>query len=272
MNVKISIVIPCFNAERFIDETLLSIIGQDYDNYEVVVIDGGSTDDTLFILDRYRNNIAILVSEPDSGVPDALNKGFRLSTGDVLCWLNGDDVYINKSALSLVAKAFSKGDANFLYGHSVKLDSGGIVTKSQYAWFGDARTNLHGLNIFTGSLFFSKQLWLDFESFDPLFSVAFEYELIDFLFDKTSPTVLNEFLAGFRVYPGTISSRLDREMQEQLSIIRKDRLVGIKGRAFVNYGKRLFHLFYGNVLFEAICNSFSDKFRGQYWRRLFDVG
>lgn len=112
---KISIITPSFNQGRFIAETIESVLAQGYPNLEHIVIDGGSTDETLEVLDRYRNKLTHVISERDRGQSDALNKGFRLATGDVLCWLNSDDQFA-PGALAAVAMAFATHDVDIVSG------------------------------------------------------------------------------------------------------------------------------------------------------------
>jgi len=87
-NLKISIITPSFNQGDYIEETILSVLNQDYDNIEYIIIDGGSTDQTTKIIKKYEDKISYWISEKDSGQSDAINKGFRVGTGDVYCWLN----------------------------------------------------------------------------------------------------------------------------------------------------------------------------------------
>ncbi len=94
MTPLISVVVPTLNQARFIGQTLASIAGQNWPRLEIIVIDGGSTDGTAEIVDRYRQVVTHFVSEPDRGQGDAINKGFRLAKGDILCWLNSDDYYL----------------------------------------------------------------------------------------------------------------------------------------------------------------------------------
>ena len=105
--MKISIITVSFNSASTIEDTLKSVISQDYKNIEYIIIDGGSTDGTLDIIDQYKNNIKTIVSEPDKGIYDAMNKGIELSSGDVVGILNSDDIYENNKVLSLVNDAFT---------------------------------------------------------------------------------------------------------------------------------------------------------------------
>ncbi|MFN0133225.1 MAG: glycosyltransferase [Phycisphaerales bacterium] len=112
---RISIVTPTFNQGRYIEETLLSVRRQGYSNVEHIIIDGGSTDDTLDVIDRYRDGLARVISEKDRGQSDAINKGMRLATGDILTWLNSDDM-LAPGALAAVALAFHMGGADLVAG------------------------------------------------------------------------------------------------------------------------------------------------------------
>ena len=91
-NIKISIVTPSYNQGEFIEQTIQSVLNQTYKNIEYIIIDGGSTDNTLEIIDKYRNKIDIVISEKDKGQSDAINKGFKLATGTLVGWINSDDL------------------------------------------------------------------------------------------------------------------------------------------------------------------------------------
>lgn len=104
---KISIITPTFNSEIYLEETILSILEQNYPNLEYIIVDGGSTDNTLNIIKKYQDNLAYWVSEKDNGMYDAIQKGVDKSTGEILAWINSDDLY-HKKAFFIVAEIFSK--------------------------------------------------------------------------------------------------------------------------------------------------------------------
>lgn len=112
---KISVVTPSFNQGRYIGETIDSVMRQGYPNLEYIVVDGGSTDETIEVLERYRGNLTHLIIECDRGQSHALNKGFRLATGEIFCWLNSDDRFA-PGALFAVAMAFSTHDVDMVSG------------------------------------------------------------------------------------------------------------------------------------------------------------
>lgn len=115
--MKISIVTVCFNEEASIEETFKSILNQTYKNWEMVVIDGKSTDNTVNIIEKYKKHIAYFVSEPDSGVYNAMNKGIERATGDFIIFLNANDTFYSRKVLEEVAAVLKKdSEIKFLYG------------------------------------------------------------------------------------------------------------------------------------------------------------
>ena len=107
-NPKISIITVTYNSEKHLEEAMLSVINQPYENKEYIIIDGGSTDGTLNIVNKYRNQIAYFVSEPDKGISDAFNKGIKVATGDLIGIINSDD-FMMPDILSKVAEQYEPG-------------------------------------------------------------------------------------------------------------------------------------------------------------------
>lgn len=123
---RISIVVPSFNQGRFIGATLQSIIDQGYPNLELIVVDGGSTDNTLSVIKQYEAHLACWVSESDSGQTAAINKGFVRSTGEIMAWINSDDL-VAPGALHRVAGYFVKHpETNVVYGDRILINENGL--------------------------------------------------------------------------------------------------------------------------------------------------
>ena len=115
--VKISLITVTYNAESTIGRCIESVIAQNYPNLEYIIIDGGSTDNTLQIINSYKDNINILITEPDHGVYDAMNKGIRIASGNVTGTLNADDFFAADDILANVAATFANPDIDILYGN-----------------------------------------------------------------------------------------------------------------------------------------------------------
>jgi glycosyltransferase involved in cell wall biosynthesis len=105
----ISLVTPSYNYGQFIEETIRSVLLQGYPNLEYIIIDGGSTDDTVEIIQKYQEYLTYWISEPDEGQTDAINKGYQYCTGDIFAWLNADDAYINSTCLKSVSEFYRQG-------------------------------------------------------------------------------------------------------------------------------------------------------------------
>lgn len=119
---KISIVTPVFNQANYIERTIKSIVNQNYPNLEYIIVDGGSTDGTLEIIKRYESKITRIISEPDQGMYYALEKGLNISTGEIVAWLNADDLY-HYNSFFIIAEIFQKyNDVEFLMGQPTTFD------------------------------------------------------------------------------------------------------------------------------------------------------
>lgn len=123
--MRISLVTVVYNASDTIARCIESVISQKYHNLEYIIIDGGSTDNTLQIIEQYKSSISIIVSEHDHGIYDAMNKGIRLATGQIVGTLNADDFFAADDVLLSVAKAFTNSHADAVYGDLDIIDQNG---------------------------------------------------------------------------------------------------------------------------------------------------
>jgi len=123
----VSIVTPSFNQADFLEETIRSVLSQDYPHIEYIVIDGGSTDGSIEIIHRYQERLTAWVSEPDRGQTESINKGFALAHGDILAWLNSDDTYEPWAVTEAVAFFQAHPEVGLVYGDANFINEKGQV-------------------------------------------------------------------------------------------------------------------------------------------------
>ena len=168
----VSIVTPCFNAARYIQETVESVLGQDYPRIEYIVMDAGSTDGTLEILKRYEGRLK-LVSEPDHGTADAVNRGFALSHGEIFTYLNADDVLL-PGAISTVVRNF-EGDV--VYGDGWWIDESGTRLAPYPVRDFDASLLSRECFLCQPASFLRRQAFESAGRMDPTLQLTYDYEL-----------------------------------------------------------------------------------------------
>jgi len=174
----ISIVTPSFNQAPFLEETLRSVLEQDYPNLEYIVVDGGSTDGSLEIIRRYADRIAWWVSEPDRGQTDAINKGFAHAHGEIFAWLNSDDTYQPRALSEAAAYLTAHPEAGMVYGDANLVDESGQVIGQFPAAQTDYKHLRRGyVHIPQQAAFFRASLWHLVGPLDPTFYFAMDYDL-----------------------------------------------------------------------------------------------
>ena len=130
---KISLVMPSFNQAQFLEQAIESVLSQNYPNLEFILLDGGSKDGSLDIIQRYQHHFSFWKSGPDGGQAEALKTGFSMATGDVFCWLNSDDVFL-PNALRKVAESFADNpNVNFIYSDRDVIDADNKLI-SEHRW------------------------------------------------------------------------------------------------------------------------------------------
>lgn len=166
-DVKISVVTVTYNAENAVEKTLRSVLAQSYQNKEVIIIDGGSTDKTLEIVDRYRAQIAVVVSEPDKGIYDAMNKGARIATGEWIVYMNAGDEFSDSDVLSTVAQ--NCDDCDVIYGDTlIKYDFGTLYRRASFFSKNDRNLPLGHQSTYV------RTQWMK-QGFDLRFKIAADY-------------------------------------------------------------------------------------------------
>lgn len=241
---KISIVTPCYNAERYIEETICSIVDQEYPNLEYIIIDGGSTDNTLSIIKKYEKYLAYWVSEPDNSPGEALNKGFAKSTGEVMGWLNADDLYLPK-ALHLVGEVFATfKEVEWLTGTQMHFDQKGYVRQGNTSYkniydflLGDYEW------IQQESTFWKRSLWDKAGGYiNTDYPVMVDGELWTRFFLCAELYHVNRCIGGFRSHESNRSKTFEQQVRQDMEraiLVMKKKLPQEKNKRL----QKLEHLF-----------------------------
>jgi glycosyltransferase involved in cell wall biosynthesis len=221
----VSIITPSFNQVEFLERTIQSVLNQDYPYIEYIIVDGGSTDGSTQIIQKYQDRLAWWVSEPDRGQTDAINKGFNRARGDILAWLNSDDTYHSGAIGQAVRYLIEHPEAAMVYADCDFIDENDRVIGK----FKSAQTDLRRLregyvHIPQQTMFFRAGYWKQLGPLDPSFYFAMDYDLwtriaahapIQYLPGKT--------WANFRIHTTSKTNVADeRGWQEMLRVHYRD--------------------------------------------------
>lgn len=223
---SISVVIPSLNQGQYIEETIISVLGSQYPNLEIIVMDGGSTDKTVEILKKYSCQISYWESNKDNGQADAINRGISLSSGDILCWLNSDDMYLSGTLLDIGKRFNGRTDrSHLIYGASVKMEqndgelNSAALTAAPFEKF----TLTYHDFIVQPSAFWTRKLWQCAGELNTNYEYVFDWEW----FIRASRIIQFEYVPKFysvyRLHP-LHKSRVGgaKRRKEVLDIVKKN--------------------------------------------------
>lgn len=262
---KISVIIPSYNQGIFLEETLLSILKQEYPNFEIIIIDGGSTDTTIQVIKKYSSDITYWVSEKDKGQSHAVNKGIRIASGDFICWQNSDDVFW-PGAFEHFCNAYREHPGYDVYfGHQAIIDQDSKTKFINYfVPFHVLHLRYYGWNITNQTSFFRAAI-LKSNLLDESLHYTMDYDLYLRLGTQhVKFFLINHILGALREYSTTKSNTFSSDLiiKEKSKICRRlfnsdleNRSV-IKTAFIVRY--YYFLLLYGN-LFKHLSRIISNK-------------
>jgi glycosyltransferase involved in cell wall biosynthesis len=212
--VKVTVITTVYNAVNTIEDTILSVINQTYPNIEYVVIDGGSTDGTLNVINSYRDKIARLISEPDKGIADGFNKGIGMATGEWIGMVNGDDWYA-PNAVELMMDAVSDED-NICCGNILLVGQNGYkrIKKSKVSWLN------FGMFIMHPTCFVRRAVYKRVGKYDTYFRIAMDFDM--FLRIRRAGykiKYIDELITYMRT--GGASADINKMHKEEMAVMRR---------------------------------------------------
>ncbi len=230
--MKVSIITATYNNENTVEDTVLSVSSQTYKNIEHIIIDGNSSDNTIQIIKKHQDKIAKIISEPDKGIYDALNKGIKYASGDIICFLHADDIYADDTIIEKAVNLFSEKHTDSIYGdlqYVAKEDTGKIIrywksgeftfSKLKKGWMPPHPTFL-----------VRKEIYENCGVFDTNFKIAADYDLIlRFLGKhKISTAYLPEVMIKMRIGGESNKSlkNIIKKMKEDIKVLKKNKLGG----------------------------------------------
>ena len=244
--MKVSIITVTYNSAATVEDTIKSVCSQDYPDIEYLLIDGGSKDKTLDIAQKYKNKISQIISEPDNGMYDAINKGIAMATGEIIAILNSDDFYMDEKVISNVVDTFKSTNSEAVYGNLFyvdALDTNKVIRKWNSGSY-SGNSFLYGWMPPHPSFFAKKACYEKYGNFDLSLKSAADYELMLRFIHKHRIRLayLNKTLVKMRIGGMSNSS-----LKNRINANREDRkawaINGLKPYPFTLYLKPLRKVF-----------------------------
>jgi glycosyltransferase involved in cell wall biosynthesis len=243
MNLKISIITVVFNNRQNIEDCIKSVLSQNYRPFEYIIVDGGSNDGTLQKIQQYKEPFIKVISEPDHGMYDALNKGINSASGNIIGILHSDDVFENEKTLSSIVEVFDRTASDGVYGDLMYVDKVNVNKIFRY-W----KSNPFTINLLKKgwmpphpTLFLKKQIFESMGGYDTKYKIAADYDFVLRIFSQTNlkfeylPVVIT------RMRTGGASNRnipnILRKSYEDYKAIRKNKAGGIFTLFLKNFNK-----------------------------------
>lgn len=227
LNPRISIITPSFNQGQYLEQTIRSVLFQNYPNLDYIVIDGGSRDDSATIISKYSSHLSYWVSEKDSGQADALCKGFSKATGQILGWVNSDDILLPHT-LHIVGSYFAKNpEVGVVYGNRIYIDQDGNETGRQYPpSFIPAACWGQGQRVCQEAVFWRREIYDKVGGINPSWFFIMDFDLFYRMSRVARFAKLRSHLGCMRIHPETKSSKHDEIMWGEFEVAKSS--LGIK--------------------------------------------
>ncbi len=223
MYPSLSIITPSYNQGDFIEETILSVLDQDIEKLEYIICDGGSSDQTLDILRQYEHRLA-WISEHDNGQSEAINKGIAQSKGEIIGWINSDDLYYPGAFKNVLAFFESHPEADFLYGKANYISQNGDFLEIYPTQEWDYHALCGRCFICQPAVFFRRKLWEKFGPLDESLKYCLDYELWLRYSKSSNVCYYEQVLSAFRLHKNTKTLSQRIQAHDELNEMMKTRL------------------------------------------------
>jgi len=232
--IKVSIITVVLNGRDTIKNTIESVVSQSHNSIKYIVIDGGSTDGTIEIINKYLDRISVFISEPDKGIYDAMNKGIKLATGDIVGILNSDDFYIDEFVIEKVIKEFDEKGVDSVYADLVFVNPNNLEKTVRYydsSQFNPSRF-AYGWTPAHPTFFVKKEIYDKYGVFRTDFKIAADFDILArFLYThKISYSYMQEVLVKMRV--GGVSTSFSSVWINNIEALKACKNNGIKTNIF----------------------------------------
>lgn len=218
---KISIITPSFNQGKFLEQTILSVLNQNYPNLEYIIIDGGSNDNSTEIIKKYEDKLAYWISEKDSGQSDAINKGFRRATGDIVAWINSDDFYFNNSFFK-VADYFDKHPHLYwIAGNVIFVDKNGNFITRKKPIYSKFVVKYGTSSIYQPSIFLRSCILKEIGYLNEKFHALMDQEWYARISEHYTCDIIDYDIANFRWHENSKSSSQKKSFHHKKYLIER---------------------------------------------------
>jgi len=222
---RVSIITPSYNQAQFLEQTILSVLNQDYPHIEYIIIDGGSTDGSVDIIRKYEHRLAYWVSEPDRGQVHAINKGMERSTGEILAWLNSDDYYLTCAIRAAVIEMQARR-ADYLAGTCMLLNEETNQVHYSTNWRQALKQALVEPRFLQPATFWSRRLWNKCGPLNETLDIAFDWDFSARAITHFPLKACDCCFAVARLHPHTksaVSALRNRQLRarEALTVVRR---------------------------------------------------